>query len=126
MTIEESGLVGLHHVQLAMPPGEEDAAVRFYARSWAWTQVPKPPTCSRRGAACGSHGRPRGASGGRGDLVPAREKAHPAFLVRGLETLRARIEAAGYRVTDTVQIEGFHRVYVRDPFGNRVELIEAA
>jgi hypothetical protein len=40
--------------------------------------------------------------------------------------MKARIEAAGYRVTDTVQIEGFHRVYVRDPFGNRVELIEPA
>jgi hypothetical protein len=47
-------------------------------------------------------------------------------LVRGLETLRERIEAAGYRVTDTVEMEGFHRVYVRDPFGNRVELIEPA
>ena len=71
-------------------------------------------------------GRPRGAPRRRGDRSRRRTKAHPAFVVRELETLRERIEAAGYRVTDTVEIEGFHRVYVRDPFGNRVELIEPA
>jgi hypothetical protein len=51
-------------------------------------------------------------------------KAHPAFLVVGLEELRERVEAAGYKVSDTVPIEGFERIYVRDPFGNRLELIE--
>ena len=52
-------------------------------------------------------------------------RAHPAILVTGLEKLRARIEEAGYKISDTVQLEGFDRVYVRDPFGNRLELIEA-
>ncbi len=52
-------------------------------------------------------------------------KAHPAILVRGLAVIRERIERAGYKISDTVQIEGFDRVYVRDPFGNRLELIEA-
>ena len=51
-------------------------------------------------------------------------KAHPAFLVRDLETLRERIQAAGYRVTDDVPLEGYHRCHVRDPFGNRIELVE--
>jgi CheY-like chemotaxis protein len=39
-------------------------------------------------------------------------------------TLRERIETAGYRVTDDVPLEGFHRCHVRDPFGNRLELVE--
>jgi catechol 2,3-dioxygenase-like lactoylglutathione lyase family enzyme len=118
-----SRLVGLHHVQLAMPPGEEEAATRFYGMILGLEHVPKPPELA-----------PRGGVWFRGDdlevhlgieepFTPAR-KAHPAFLVTGLETLRARIEAAGYRVTDDVPLEGYHRVHVRDPFGNRLELVE--
>jgi hypothetical protein len=27
-------------------------------------------------------------------------------------------------VTDDVPLEGYHRCHVRDPFGNRIELVE--
>jgi catechol 2,3-dioxygenase-like lactoylglutathione lyase family enzyme len=118
-------LVGLHHVQLAMPPGEEEAAVKFYGAILGLDQVPKPADLSPRGGVWFRTGDLEVHLGIEDQFSPA-VKAHPAFLVQGLETLKARIEAAGYRVTDTVQIEGFHRVYVRDPFGNRVELIEPA
>jgi catechol 2,3-dioxygenase-like lactoylglutathione lyase family enzyme len=120
-----SRLVGLHHVQLAMPPDEEEAAVKFYGAILGLEQVPKPVDLSPRGGVWFRTGDLEVHLGMEEQFSPA-VKAHPAFLVDGLETLKARIEAAGYRVTDTVQIEGFHRVYVRDPFGNRVELIEPA
>ncbi|MEO8476626.1 MAG: VOC family protein [Actinomycetota bacterium] len=125
MSQHSARLVGLHHVQLAMPPGEEDAAVKFYGAILGLDQVPKPPDLSPRGGVWFRTGDLEVHLGIEDQFSPA-VKAHPAFLVEGLETLKARIDAAGYRVTDTVQIEGFHRVYVRDPFGNRVELIEPA
>ena len=109
-----------------MPPGEDEAAVRFYGAILGLDAVPSPEARRPPGGVWFRDGRSRGAPRGRGDLFTPAHKAHPAFLVRGLETLRERIEAAGYRVTDTVQMEGYHRVYVRDPFGNRVELIEPA
>ncbi len=118
-------LVGLHHVQLAMPPDEEEAAVKFYGAILGLEQVPRPPDLSPRGGVWFRTGDLEVHLGMEDQFSPA-VKAHPAFLVEELETLKARIETAGYRVTDTVQIEGFHRVYVRDPFGNRVELIEPA
>ena len=42
-------LVGLHHVQLAMPPDEEEAAARFYGAILGLEQVPKPADLSPRG-----------------------------------------------------------------------------
>lgn len=108
-----------------MPPDEEEAAVKFYGAILGLEQVPKPPDLSPRGGVWFRTGDLEVHLGMEESFSPA-VKAHPAFLVDGLETMKARIEAAGYRVTDTVQIEGFHRVYVRDPFGNRVELIEPA
>jgi catechol 2,3-dioxygenase-like lactoylglutathione lyase family enzyme len=119
----EGALEGLHHVQLAMPEAEEEAAVRFYGTVLGLEQVPKPSDLSPAGGVWFRRGDLEVHLGVEEGFAPA-VKAHPAFLVTGIEKLRARIEEAGYRVTDTVQLEGFHRIYVRDPFGNRVELIE--
>ena len=116
-------LIGLHHVQLAMPPGEEEAAVRFYGAILGLTQVAKPPELAPRG---GVWFRDEGLEVHLGVEEPFKpaHKAHPAFVVRNLDTLREKIELAGYRVTDDVMLEGFLRCHVRDPFGNRLELIE--
>jgi catechol 2,3-dioxygenase-like lactoylglutathione lyase family enzyme len=117
-------LVGIHHVQLAMPDGEDEAAVAFYAETLGLTQVPKPEELSPRGGVWFASGDLELHLGVEDQFRPA-VKAHPAILVEGLGKVRARIEEAGYKVSDTVQIEGFDRLYVRDPFGNRLELIEA-
>jgi catechol 2,3-dioxygenase-like lactoylglutathione lyase family enzyme len=120
---QEARLLALHHVQLAMPEGEEEAASKFYGDVLGLTQVAKPPELAPRG---GVWFRDRDLEvhlGVEEPFTPAR-KAHPAFLVRDLQALRARIEGAGYRVTDDVPLEGFHRCHVRDPFGNRLELVE--
>jgi len=106
-----------------MPPGEEEDAIKFYGAILGLTQVDKPPELAPRG---GVWFRTEGLEvhlGIEEPFTPAR-KAHPAFLVQDLETLRERIELAGYRVTDDVPLEWFHRCHVRDPFGNRLELVE--
>jgi catechol 2,3-dioxygenase-like lactoylglutathione lyase family enzyme len=123
MSEAASRLVGLHHVQLAMPPGEEEAAVRFYAETLGLEQIPKPPELAPRGGVWFRRGELQVHLEIEEPFRPA-VKAHPAFLVEGLSGLRATIEAAGYRVNQDVQLEGYDRLYVRDPFGNRVELIE--
>jgi catechol 2,3-dioxygenase-like lactoylglutathione lyase family enzyme len=57
------------------------------------------------------------------DFRPAR-KAHPALLVEDLPALEAVIEAAGYSFEEDEPLEGYDRIYVNDPFGNRIELME--
>lgn len=106
-----------------MPPGEEEAAVLFYGAILGLTQVEKPPELAPRGGVWFREGELEVHLGVEEPFTPA-YKAHPAFLVRNLETLRERIEAAGYRVTDDVPLEGYLRCHVRDPFGNRIELVE--
>ena len=49
---------------------------------------------------------------------------HPGILVRGVDALAARLTTAGYAVT-TEQSIAARRFHVRDPFGNRLEFIEA-
>ena len=56
---------------------------------------------------------------------PAR-KAHPALLVDDLPALLATLRAAEVSIVDDEPLEGYDRVYVEDPFGNRIELMEPA
>lgn len=123
MSDQSARLVGLHHVQLAMPPGEEEAAVRFYSDVLGLTQVDKPPELAPRGGVWFRESELEVHLGVEEQFTPA-NKAHPAFLVRDLRAIRDRIESAGYRVTDDVPLQGYHRCHVRDPFGNRLELVE--
>jgi catechol 2,3-dioxygenase-like lactoylglutathione lyase family enzyme len=117
-------VVGLHHVQLAMPEGEEEAAVKFYGYMLGLEQISKPPELAPRGGVW-FRGRDLALHLGVEEGFRPATKAHPALMVDGLDQLLARLDTAGIRVVeDEVQLAGFRRVYVRDPFGNRIELIE--
>jgi catechol 2,3-dioxygenase-like lactoylglutathione lyase family enzyme len=119
-------LIGIHHIQLAMPVGEEEAGRAFYGDILGLTEIPKPSELAPRGGIWFRSGELEVHLGvERADFRPA-TKAHPAFLVSGLDELRERLEDAGYRIDEDVQLEGFRRFHVRDPFGNRLELVEPA
>lgn len=51
-------------------------------------------------------------------------KAHPAFVVDHVRSIAGVVDAAGFAVKDDEPLEGYDRVYVSDPFGNRIELMQ--
>ena len=116
-------VVRVDHVQLAMPPGGEAAARGFYRDLLGIPEIPKPATLARRGGCWFERGDLKIHLGVEKDFRAAR-KAHPAFIVEDLEGLAARLTAAGAAVNADEPLEGYDRVYVEDPFGNRVELME--
>lgn len=118
-------VVGLDHVQLAMPAGREDEARRFYSGLLGLPEITKPPDLATRGGAWFESGPVKIHLGVDADFRPAR-KAHPGLLIEGLAALVARLRGAGYTVIDDEPLPGYARVYVSDPFGNRLELLEPA
>jgi catechol 2,3-dioxygenase-like lactoylglutathione lyase family enzyme len=116
-------LLAIDHVQLAMPAGQEAAARAFYCEVLGLIEEPKPANLAARGGAWFGGGGVRLHLGVDPDFHPAR-KAHPAILVSGLAELAARCAAAGFPPVRDEPLEGFDRVYVFDPFGNRLELME--
>ncbi len=115
-------IVGIDHVQLAMPAGGEGEAREFYVRLLGLPEVPKPSALSSRGGAWFESGNLKVHLGVDPDFRPAR-KAHPGLLVLELGVLVQRLRCAGYEV-DEFSIDGQLRAYVSDPFGNRLELVE--
>jgi catechol 2,3-dioxygenase-like lactoylglutathione lyase family enzyme len=116
-------VIRLEHVQLAMPAGHEADAVEFYEGLLGIPQVPKPAHLAARGGCWFEHGDVKVHLGVEDHFRPAR-KAHPALLVRDVRSLAAVIAAAGFRVIDDEPLDGYDRIYVDDPFGNRIELMQ--
>ena len=113
--------LGIDHVQLAIPVGREDVARAFFVGTLGMVEVPKPPMMAARGGAWFRAGPTEVHVGTEADFVPAR-KAHPALLVADL---REVVERTGLDVRWSDEIDGSLRCHVDDPFGNRIELIEA-
>jgi catechol 2,3-dioxygenase-like lactoylglutathione lyase family enzyme len=116
-------LVALDHVQLAMPAGGEEAARAFYAQVLGLTEVPKPPLLAVRGGAWFERGSVKIHLGVEEDFRPAR-KAHPAFEVSDLAALAERLRAAGFDPRPGESLDQCERLYVDDPFGNRLEFLQ--
>jgi catechol 2,3-dioxygenase-like lactoylglutathione lyase family enzyme len=116
-------IVGIEHVQLAMPPGMEQTAREFYQGLLGIPEVPKPPELAKRGGAWFERGSLKVHLGVEAEFRPAK-KAHPALLVTDLEGLVSRLKAHKVHVIDDDPLEGYFRVYIADPFGNRIELME--
>ena len=113
----------IDHVQLAMPPGEEEKARAFYSGVLGMKEVAKPAVLAKRGGAWFERGAVKLHLGVDPSFQPAR-KAHPGLLVDDLGALVARLRAAGVPVVEDDVLPGFDRAYIDDPFGNRLELLQ--
>ena len=120
-------IVGIDHVQLAMPRGGEEQARRFYAGVLGLAEIPKPADLAKRGGCWfaneGGAGTAHVHLGVEEPFAPAK-KAHPALLVDDLAALRVQLEASGIAFTDGKPLDGYVRGDIVDPFGNRIELMQ--
>jgi hypothetical protein len=85
-------------------------------------EKPKPPVLAARGGLWLTAGAVEIHLGVERDFRPAK-KAHPAFRVRNLDQLCARLTEAGYPPVWDTEIPGVRRFYVSDNLGNRLEFI---
>jgi len=116
-------ITGLDHIQLAMPNGEEPRARAFFSGVLGMPELAKPESLAGRGGcwfACGTQELHVGVEAG----FRAAKKAHPAFLVKNLAAVQALLKAANVEIHHQPSLPNAQRIFVEDPFGNRIELIE--
>jgi catechol 2,3-dioxygenase-like lactoylglutathione lyase family enzyme len=116
----------IHHVQLACPPGSEDALRHFYGEVLGMTEQPKPPVLAARGGAwfrVDALGGPIELHLGVEEPFSPARKAHPGLLVEDLALYADRLTAAGYEVTWDDGFPGMRRFYSADCHGNRLEFL---
>ena len=117
-------LVGIDHVQLSMPAGGEAEARRFYREILGLREVAKPSELAGRGG-CWFAGPSVAVHLGVEAGFRPLEKAHPALLVHGLAAARTALASAGVPIIEDDAGLPVRRCYIHDPFGNRIELVDA-
>jgi catechol 2,3-dioxygenase-like lactoylglutathione lyase family enzyme len=118
-------IVGIDHIQVSMPAGQaaEAAARTFYGGILGLREVPKPAELAGRGGVWFASNGVAVHAGIESPFVPA-ARAHPALTVRDLDRARAAFVEAGVPIEDDDSGLPVARCYVRDPFGNRIELVD--
>ncbi|GAA5532267.1 glyoxalase [Deinococcus aluminii] len=118
-------IAGLDHVQIEAPAGCEPQARAFFADFLGLPELHKPEALRGRGGVW--FALPDGRQlhvGVTPDFVP-REKGHPALRCLDLAAFQAHCEAHGISCRADAEA-GVPRVFLRDPFGNRLEVVEGA
>jgi catechol 2,3-dioxygenase-like lactoylglutathione lyase family enzyme len=117
-------IIGIDHVQITVSRGKEPAARDFYCGVLGLTEIEKPDTLKPRGGFWLQVGDRELHVGTEEGVDRQATKAHVAFRVDDLAFWRTRLSVAGIVPEDCVPIPNCARFEFRDPFGNRVELIQ--
>jgi catechol 2,3-dioxygenase-like lactoylglutathione lyase family enzyme len=114
---------GVHHVLVGVPPDQKAAAKQFYEEVLGFVPVASPLESGGSGNLwwyeCG-------ASELHVALVPdyqANVRPHVAIRVTDLPALRERLRRHGIETTLNYSYRGHWRIYVVDPWHNRLEFI---
>jgi catechol 2,3-dioxygenase-like lactoylglutathione lyase family enzyme len=116
-------ILRIEHVQVAIPVGGEDRARTFYAGILGFVEVEKPVAMAKRNSIWFTAGSVSLHLGLEPDFHPAK-RAHPALVVDNMDQILAACQRAAITVKPDVSFNGFRRVHLFDPFGNRLELME--
>lgn len=117
-------VLSLHHVQITIPTGAEAEGRAFYCDFLGLPEVEKPKSLKPGGGFWARLGDLVLHIGVEDGVERRKTKAHVAYAVDDLAAWRAKLEAHGIAIKESTPIPGFVRLEIRDPFGNRVELIQ--
>ncbi len=123
----QNDFLAFDHVRMAMPKGGEERARGFYGGVLGMSELKKPAALSADAGLW--------FSGGEGGAVQFRLgveaafepviNSHPAVLVADMDDVAERLEASGHVVVRDDELDGIRRLFCVDPFGNRLEFVEA-
>jgi catechol 2,3-dioxygenase-like lactoylglutathione lyase family enzyme len=117
-------ILGIDHVQITVPARAVADARAFYCGVLGLHEVEKPAALRDRGGFWLQVGDRQVHVGIEDGAERRASKAHVAYRVSDLAAWRARLSAAGVEILDGIPIPGCERFEFRDPFGNRVELLQ--
>ena len=118
-------LLRVHHAQITIPVGAETEAREFYRDFLGLREIPKTESLQARGGFWLEIGDLQIHVGTENDFDRTKTKAHVAYLVEDLKSWRENLLVKGVKIIEGIPIPNYQRFEFRDPFGNRVEFLEA-
>lgn len=110
----------IQHVSIPRPPGSHAQTRTFYGALLGLEEIPVPASIQQLDLIWYRLGETE-LHCFTEEMQADRSGRHFCIEVDDLESLRARLEAAGYTPRDPIAIPGRPRFFCRDPFGNDIE-----
>ena len=117
-------IVGLHHAQITIPLGTEEAGKEFYCKVLGLNEISKPSALQGRGGFWLQVGNQEVHVGTEEGFNRLTTKAHLAYEVEDISYWKKVLMENDIEILDSVPIPHYERFEFRDPFGNRVEMIQ--
>ncbi|MEH6451555.1 MAG: VOC family protein [Psychromonas sp.] len=114
----------INHVQVTIPFGAEQQAREFYSGVLGLVELEKPEILKATGALWFKLGTLQLHLGCENNDHRSNSRSHVAYNVESIDECKAKFDELGIKIYENTQIEGYKRFDIRDPFGNRVELME--
>ncbi|MGQ9888108.1 MAG: GNAT family N-acetyltransferase [Aggregatilineales bacterium] len=114
----------LHHLQISIPAGAEDAARAFYCGALGLPEIEKPDALAARGGLWLQLGDVQLQLSAADETNQTAARARVACEVDNLALWRERLAAHGVAIQEAIPIPGCERFEARDPFGNCIEFIQ--
>ena len=117
-------IVGIHHIQITIPRGAEDEARAFYCGLLGLKEIDKPDSLDARGGFWLSVGDRQMHIGVEDGFDCNQSKSHIAYEVSDQRRWRSALTEHGVTCESGIPMPGIERFEFRDPFGNRVEMLQ--
>jgi catechol 2,3-dioxygenase-like lactoylglutathione lyase family enzyme len=121
---ESPAILSVDHVQITIPRGAEDAGRAFYCGVLGLREIAKPSSLRERGGFWLMAGQMPVHVGTEDGVDRSVTKGHVAYRVNDLAGWRRRLQDRQVTLSDPTPVSGLLRLEFRDPFGNRVELVQ--
>ena len=117
-------ITGINHIQITIPIGMEKRAKHFYCDLLGLEEIDKPLDLKINGGFWLQIGEIQIHVGVENDVERYKTKAHIAYQVTDIDMWRKKLESYDITIIESKSIPDLKRFELRDPFGNRVEIVK--
>lgn len=121
-----TNVLRLQHVSVPMPPGGEEQTRAFYGGVLGLTEKIPPSSLADLGLVwfeASDDGMEVHVFTDKSGIKGSNDQ-HLCLQVDSLDAFRAQISEAGVAIEETTPIHNRPRFFIRDPFGNQIEITE--
>jgi catechol 2,3-dioxygenase-like lactoylglutathione lyase family enzyme len=117
-------ILGIDHAQITVPKSEELAAKEFYCNFLGLKEIEKPENRKKNGGFWLQVGSTQIHVGLEEGIDRTKTKSHIAYKVNDLEKWKENFRERSIEIFESLPFSNAVAFEFRDPFGNRVELIQ--
>jgi len=116
-------ILAINHIQITIPKGKEPQTKNFYCELLGLKEIEKPEVLKQNGGFWLELANIQIHVGTEDGVAREKTKSHIAYEVSDIIHWKNIFHSADIKVNESQSVLGYQRINIRDPFGNKIELM---